>query len=74
MEAGDRLQIAEVRSGGSSLSHNDSRVHFGLGSASQIKRLEVRWPSGLKETFENLQVDQFHVLKEGQGVKSLMTP
>ena len=65
---GDRVQIAEVRSGGSYLSHNDSRVHFGLGEASQVERLEVRWPSGLVESFENLQVDQFLLLREGEAI------
>ena len=45
VEVGDRTQIAEVRSGGSYLSHNDSRVHFGLGDSTKVKRLEVRWPS-----------------------------
>jgi len=71
VEAGKRGQIAEVRSGGSYLSHNDSRVHFGLGDATQVRRLKVRWPSGAEETFENLQVDQFLVVKEGQGITPL---
>lgn len=70
-KAGSLVQIAEVRSGGSYLSHNDSRVHFGLGKATRIERLEVRWPSGLVETFENLQADQFIKVKEGQGVSTI---
>lgn len=69
VEVGDRKQIAEVRSGGSYLSHNDFRVHFGLGQETQVKRLEVRWPSGLVETFENLRGDQFLQVTEGQGVE-----
>ncbi len=72
VKAGDRVQMAEVRSGGSYLSHNDSRVHFGLGDTTRIDHLEVRWPSGLVETFEkNLQVDQFFLVTEGQGVTSV---
>jgi hypothetical protein len=66
--AGNRVQIAEVRSGGSYLSHNDSRVHFGLGEATRVKRLEVRWPSGGVETWEDLQGDQVLVLREGHGI------
>lgn len=69
VEVGDRKQIAEVRSGGSYLSHNDFRIHFGLGQETQVKRLEVRWPSGLVETFENLRGDQFLQVTEGQGVE-----
>ena len=74
VEVGDRRQFAEVRSGGSYLSHNDSRVHFGLGQQTQVRRLEVRWPSGLVETFENLQGDQFFQVTEGQGVVLLKAP
>jgi len=65
---GDHRQIAEVRSGGSYLSHNDSRVHFGLGKATRVERLEVRWPSGLVETFEDIQADRFLTLTEGEGI------
>ena len=65
-----RTQIAEVESGGSYLSHSDSRIHFGLGDATRVEHLEVRWPSGLIETFENLEADQFLCLREGEGMGS----
>ncbi len=42
-------QIDEVRGGGGYLSSNDQRLHFGLGSESAMKRIEIQWPSGLKE-------------------------
>jgi hypothetical protein len=57
----------EVRGGGSYLSQNDFRVHFGLGDASAIDRVDVRWPNGLEESWGRLTVDTFHVLKEGSG-------
>ena len=57
----------EVRGGGSYMSQNDFRVHFGLGAASTVERVEVRWPNGLEETWTDLAVDRFHVLKEGTG-------
>jgi hypothetical protein len=60
-------QWQEVRGGGSYLSQNDFRVHFGLALASRVDRLEVRWPNGLEERWENLDVDRFHTLKEGSG-------
>lgn len=65
---GERTQTAEVRSGGSYLSHNDMRIHFGLDKATRIDRLEVRWPSGLVERFENVAANQFLVVTEGKGL------
>ncbi len=66
--AGGRRQIQEVRSGGSYLSQNDLRVHFGLGSATKIDRIEVRWPSGVVDKIENLSADRFLTVEEGQGI------
>jgi enediyne biosynthesis protein E4 len=60
-------QTEEVHSGGSYLSQNDTRLHFGLG-ATKIDRVEVRWPSGAVETLSDLPVNQFYSLLEGSGV------
>ncbi len=68
---GSVSQWQEVRGGGSYLSQNDFRVHFGVGAAARIDRIDVRWPNGLEETWENLPVDAFHVLKEGSGIRNL---
>ena len=57
----------EVRSGSSYISQNDLRLHFGLGSATKIDAVEIRWPSGLLEHFDNLSIDAIHTLKEGSG-------
>jgi enediyne biosynthesis protein E4 len=70
VKAGGRTLVDEVRSGSSYISQNDLRVHFGLGRSSKIDGVEVRWPSGLVEHFDNLAVDAIHVLKEGSGVAS----
>ncbi len=67
MKAGPRLFVDEVRSGSSYDSNNDMRVHFGLGSATKLDSIHVRWPSGLLEKFDNLAVDRIHTLKEGSG-------
>jgi enediyne biosynthesis protein E4 len=67
MKAGPHTFIEEVRSGSSFISNNDMRVHFGLGSATKIDWVEVRWPSGLLEKFEGLSVDSIHTLKESLG-------
>jgi hypothetical protein len=66
--AGGMTQTEEIHSGGSYLSQNDLRVHFGLGSAKKIDKVEVDWPSGATETFRDLAADQFYSLLEGHGV------
>ena len=58
-------QMDEVRSGGSYLSQNDLRLHFGLGDAARIDKVEVRWPNGGSQIFENVAVDRFYHLKQG---------
>ena len=65
--AGGRARVDEVRSGSSYSSSSDMRVHFGLGQANNIDHVQVRWPSGLVEKFENLTLDSIHDLKEGTG-------
>ena len=67
LETAAGKQVAEVRSGGSYLSHNDARIHFGLGAIDTVQRVEVRWPSGLVETYASMKADSFHTLTEGSG-------
>jgi hypothetical protein len=69
VEAGKRRQTAFVRGDGSYLSHSDTRSHFGLGVATRVDRLEIRWPSGVVETAAGLAVDRFYVAREGAGIK-----
>jgi enediyne biosynthesis protein E4 len=66
--AGGMTQTDEIHSGGSYLSQNDTRVHFGLGQAAKIDILEIRWPSGNVETLKNLEADKFYSVLEGQGI------
>jgi hypothetical protein len=68
IESGGRRQMAEVRSGGSYLSQNDLRLHFGLGDASAVDRVSIRWPSGASEAVTHLAADRFYVAREGGGV------
>jgi hypothetical protein len=65
--AGDLVQVDEVRSGGSYLSQNDLRIHFGLGSHDRLDRVDILWPSGKTETLNNLAADRFYTVKEGEG-------
>jgi hypothetical protein len=69
IEAGGRRHVAEVRSGGSYISHNDMRVHFGLGAAEGVDKVSIRWPSGLVETAGTLAAGRFYVAREGAGVR-----
>jgi enediyne biosynthesis protein E4 len=69
VKVGPRVLVDEVRSGSSYDSNNDMRVHFGLGAAAKMDSVQVRWPSGLTEQFENISVDKIHTLKEGSGVE-----
>ena len=62
--SGPLTQIREVRVGGGYVSQNDMRVHFGLGDRTRVDRIEVRWPSGITQTFEQISVDQLFVIKE----------
>ena len=67
LEGDGAVQVAEVRSGGSYLSHNDMRVHFGLGGRSGAAAVRVRWPEGAMETFDGLAVNAIHLIRQGQG-------
>jgi hypothetical protein len=66
VKAGEKMQMREVQTGGSVLSANDPRVHFGLGPAARVDRLEVRWPDGMTETFPGVLADQIVTLRQGK--------
>jgi hypothetical protein len=65
---GGMTQTDEIHSGGSYLSQNDLRVHFGLDKATTIESVEIRWPSGAMDRLKNLAVDQFYAVLEGKGI------
>lgn len=71
LEAGGRSQIDEVRSGGSYASQSDFRLHFGMGAAKRIDRLEVHWPGGRVEVFQDLPVNNEISIMEGEGEPTL---
>jgi enediyne biosynthesis protein E4 len=71
VKVGARILVDEVRSGSSYDSNNDMRIHFGLGTATKIDWVEIRWPSGLTERFSNnISVDAIHTLTEGSGAEA----
>lgn len=67
-------QLDEVRSGGSYLSQSDLALHFGLGNASRINKLEVMWPGGDTQAFTNIEADRFYTLKQGGALAALPKP
>ena len=62
-------QVGEVRGGGSYLSQNDLRLHFGLGRSAKIDSVEIRWPSGKLETLEDLRADTIYTIVESSGIR-----
>ncbi len=43
---------------------SDARVHFGLGPAREARRVEIRWPSGVRQSLENIPADQVVTVTE----------
>jgi hypothetical protein len=60
--------VREVDGGNGYASASSLRLHFGLGSATRVERLEIRWPSGLVEHVDPPQVNRALTLEEGRGV------
>ena len=72
--AGNRRQIREVASGSSYLSQSDLRQHFGLGRATRVEEVEVRWPNGKIESVKALPADLFLTIQEGKGLVDQRSP
>jgi hypothetical protein len=61
-------QRQDVISGGSYSSQNDTTLHFGLGIATNVDKVEIRWPDGSKETIQVPSVDRKFTVVESKGV------
>jgi hypothetical protein len=64
----DRVQVQEVSAATGFSAQNQRRVHYGLGDATTVDRVVIRWPSGKQQTIEHPQVDRLHHVKEPDGV------
>jgi len=62
-------QRGDVLSGGSFVSNNDPRVHFGLGDAARVELVEIHWPDGVKEKVVLPGVDKIFTVEEGKGIR-----
>ena len=66
--AGGVRQRGDVFSGGSYGSSSDERLHFGLGTATKVDKVEIQWPSGTKEEITIPAVDRMYMVREGKGI------
>jgi enediyne biosynthesis protein E4 len=62
-------QYATVTTAGTSQSSSDSRVHFGLGPETSVRKIEIRWPSGIVQTLSAVKADQIMNVKEDVPAK-----
>jgi hypothetical protein len=69
INAGGHQQVAQRYGGGSYQSAHDPRIHFGLGAATSIESVEIRWPSGRVDRHLGLKADRFYRLREGATAK-----
>ena len=64
-KAGGRTQWRDVASGDSYMSTHDPRPHFGLGDATVVDEIEVKWPDGTRSLRRNVPVRQHVRIKQG---------
>lgn len=50
------------------MSSNDQRVHFGLGDAAAVDKLEIHWPGGAVENVHLPSVDRIFTVEQGKGI------
>src|SRR5262249_7478648 len=68
---GDFKQIDEVRGGGSYMSQNDLRLHFGLADKNVMNKVDISWPSGKKDEFKDLPADFIYTITEGGEIQKV---
>ena len=64
LEAYGQKMIREINAGSSSMGQNMIEAHFGLGSANKIENLKIKWPSGIIQFLNNVQINQYLVVNE----------
>jgi enediyne biosynthesis protein E4 len=72
LTANGMRQRGDVLSGGSYLSSNDMRVHFGLGDLDKVDQVEIHWPSGMVEKIKLPAIDRIYSMTEGKGITGEM--
>jgi hypothetical protein len=69
IRAAGAQQFSEVRGGGSYLSQNDLRLHFGLGTTDKMESVQIRWPNGNVEPLRDVAGDYIYTVVEGKGIQ-----
>jgi len=69
VRAGPLDMVREVRAGSSYLSQSDLRLHFGLGGRERADTVQIRWPSGRTETFQEVPANRLLIVEEGKGYR-----
>jgi hypothetical protein len=69
VQAGSRTLVRLLSPGQSYLCSHDPQVHFGLGAAERVDRIEVHWPDGSREAFPAQAADQVVELRKGEGTR-----
>jgi predicted NUDIX family NTP pyrophosphohydrolase len=72
LKANGMRQREDVISGGSYISSNDQRPHFGLGDATDAGTAEIHWPSGSVEQVKIPAVDRIFTITEGKGITGVL--
>ncbi len=72
LSANGMRQRQDVLSGGSYVSSNDQRPHFGLGNATDAGTAEIHWPSGAKESVKLPAIDRIFTITEGRGISGAL--
>jgi hypothetical protein len=72
LTANNMRQREDVMSGGSYISSNDPRPHFGLGDAADPGAAEIHWPSGQIEKVKLPAPDRIYTIREGAGIVSAL--
>ena len=67
LKTGGQIQFQEVTSQSSYYSHNDHRLHFGLGQNKQADSIEILWPSGAREVLNNVPANKIMNIKEASN-------
>ena len=67
VSAGDLAQVGINQLASGYLSYKDPRMHFGLSDHQRVERLTVQWADGSEEAFQDLPVDCYVTIKQGQG-------
>ncbi|HVW10326.1 MAG TPA: CRTAC1 family protein [Bryobacteraceae bacterium] len=70
LTAGGSTRLAFISGGNSFAGQSTNRVHFGLGSVAKIDKIDVRWPTGVHEEFDNITADKLNRIVEGTGKKT----